>query len=136
MSKNGIIAGVVVLLAIVIGVVFITNKADAPTSELTNNTNSSTVDTSSEVTEITYTNNGFSPNNISVKTGDTITVKNNSSRVLQFDSSPHPEHTDNPELNVGTISPGKSKNFKVSKSGSHGFHNHSDSGHTGILVVE
>ncbi|HSX23610.1 MAG TPA: cupredoxin domain-containing protein [Candidatus Saccharimonadales bacterium] len=85
---------------------------------------------------ITYTNDGFSPQNLTVKAGTKVTIKNNSSRVLQFDSDPHPEHTDDPELNIGSISPGSSKTVTVTVTGSHGYHNHLSPGDTGALIVQ
>src|SRR5436189_5205847 len=48
-------------------------------------------------TTIAYGNNGFSPANVTVKSGSKITVKNTSSREVDFDSDPHPTHTDDPE---------------------------------------
>lgn len=85
---------------------------------------------------ITYTNGGFSQSTITVKAGSAVTIKNDSSRVLQFDSDPHPQHTDNPELNIGNVAPGQSKSFTVTKTGTHGFHNHANASHNGLLVVE
>lgn len=86
--------------------------------------------------EITYSNDGFSPNTLTVKSGDSVTIKNTSSSSLQFQSDPHPQHTDDPELNVGLVEAGQSKTFTVTKKGSHGYHNHLNSGDTGTLVVE
>ena len=102
----------------------------AASSEPQNNTQQSTAK------EISYTNDGFSPNSLTVKSGDTVTIKNTSSGTLQFDSDPHPQHTANPELNVGEVASGESKTFTVTKKGEHGYHNHLNSRDTGMLVVE
>src|SRR5581483_11843067 len=40
------------------------------------------------VATISYTDAGFSPKNVSVKSGDTIAITNNSSRTIQFNSNP------------------------------------------------
>jgi plastocyanin len=85
---------------------------------------------------ITYTNNGFAPAGLSVKSGSEVTVKNDSSQPLQFDSDPHPAHTDDPELNVGLVPPGQNVTFKVTTTGNHGYHNHLIPGDTGTLIVE
>jgi plastocyanin len=88
------------------------------------------------VATITYSNNGFSPSTVTIKAGDTIAIKNTSSRDLQFDSDPHPSHTDDEELNVGIVSSGQTMTLKVGKTGSHGYHNHLNPSDTGTIVVQ
>jgi plastocyanin len=85
---------------------------------------------------ILYTGNGFTPSTTTVKAGSTVMIKNASSSPLQFDSDPHPQHTDDPELNVGIVDAGSSATFKVTTTGNHGFHNHLNPSDTGTLVVE
>jgi plastocyanin len=85
---------------------------------------------------ITYSASGFSPASLTVNSGDKVTVKNASSNQIQFDSNPHPQHTEDPELNIGIIMPGKSETITVTTKGSHGFHNHLNPGATGTLVVQ
>lgn len=85
---------------------------------------------------ITYSNDGFSPATITVKTGDTVVIKNDSSRDMQFDSDPHPAHTNNEELNVGVVEPGKSMSFVVKRTGTFGYHNHLNASDTGTIVVQ
>ena len=85
---------------------------------------------------ITYSGSGFSPATLSVKAGTTVTIKNTSSGDLQFDSDPHPDHTDDPELNVGLITSGQSKTVTVTTTGSHGYHNHLSATDKGTLVVQ
>lgn len=109
----------------------ISTPASSSTSQSSN-----TSQPSASVATITYGNSGFSPSTITVKAGSTITIKNNSSGDLQFDSDPHPVHTDDPELNVGAVAPGQSMTFTVSEKGTHGYHNHLNSSDTGTIVVE
>jgi plastocyanin len=85
---------------------------------------------------IIYTDNGFSPQTLTVQAGDTVSVKNTSARVIDFDSGPHPQHTDDPEINIGEIKPGKTSSVKVTIKGSHGYHNHLRVSDTGTLVVQ
>jgi plastocyanin len=85
---------------------------------------------------ITFSDSGFSPSVTTVKAGDTVRVTNKSSQELDFDSDPHPEHTDEPELNVGPVSPGESKTFIVTRTGHWGFHDHLNPGFTGTLNVD
>jgi len=84
---------------------------------------------------ITYTDNGFSPAKTTVNSGDTVAIKNDSSNVMQFDSDPHPQHTDDLDLNVGTVDPGQTVTFKVTKKGTFGFHDHLNAENTGTIVV-
>ena len=85
---------------------------------------------------ITYDGNGFSSSSNSMKAGQVVKVVNNSQKVLDFDSDPHPVHTDNTELNVGDIDPGQSKTFKINKTGMWGYHNHHNSSQHGEITVE
>jgi plastocyanin len=91
---------------------------------------------STQTTTITYSDKGFSPSNITVKAGDLVSVTNNSSSSLQFASDPHPQHTDNKDLNVGVIKKGQSMTFRASKIGTFGFHNHYQAGDTGMITVQ
>jgi plastocyanin len=84
---------------------------------------------------ITYGGNGFSPSTLTVKSGTTVTVKNTAG-PLEFASDPHPAHTDDPELNAGVVKTGGSVTFTVTKTGSHGYHNHLNPSDTGTIVVQ
>ncbi|HET7320767.1 MAG TPA: hypothetical protein VFI84_04270 [Candidatus Saccharimonadales bacterium] len=98
-------------------------------------TTSSTPNTSSIAT-ITFTDNGFSPALITVKSGDTIRITNRSSQPIQLDSDPHPAHTDDTELNVGTVDAGSSETFVLTTKGNWGYHDHLSPGFTGRINVE
>ncbi len=128
----------------------LSNKSDTTTKNTTSNTSNEPAkkaDTSTRANTqasastaatntITYSDSGFSPASLTVKAGDKVTVKNTASSALQFDSNPHPQHTDDPELNIGLINPGQSQTITVTKTGSHGYHNHLNSGDTGMLIVQ
>lgn len=145
-----VIIVVIAILVIAGGAFALTRKSDnnkttssttSSSSEQPQSTNSSSNSSTSSTDQnnastITYGDNGFSPSSIKVKSGTTVTIKNGSSSLLQFDSNPHPDHTDNVELNVGTISPGQSKTFVVTRKGTFGYHNHLAAGDTGKITVE
>jgi plastocyanin len=95
-----------------------------------------TEDSDAVAATITYGNSGFSPSSVTVKAGESIKVTNSSSSDLDFASDPHPVHTDEPELNAGSIAPGSSKTFKVSNKGTWGFHNHENENHEGTIIVQ
>lgn len=85
---------------------------------------------------ITYGQTGFRPETLRVRAGETVTVNNDSDRTIQFDSDPHPAHTDNTQLNIDTIRPGQSKTFTVSRTGTFGYHDHLNPDETGTIIVE
>jgi plastocyanin len=114
-------------------------KTDNPASQSTSQNNvqdSQDTDSTSDSAAITFDGNAFSPETLNVNVGDTITVKNDSSRTIQFDSDPHPAHTDNTDLNVDTIRAGQSKSFSVTRTGTFGYHDHLSPGVTGTIVVK
>lgn len=105
-----------------------------------NSTSSSSTASSSTSNEavaatITYNGDGFSSSADSIKVGDKVRVVNDSDQSLQFDSDPHPRHTDNTELNIGEIDPGSSKVFTIDKAGTWGYHNHLSSSQRGSITV-
>jgi plastocyanin len=143
------VAIIIVTLAIVGGGVFAISRSgnDKNTANTTSNSTSIKSTTSSSTTNttpsqttadntITYTDNGFTPSTLTVKAGSKVTIKNTSSGTLQFDSDPHPQHTDDPEINVGIINSGESQTVTVTKTGTHGYHNHLNPGDRGTLVVD
>ncbi len=133
-----VLAGVVVIGGVVFAMSRNSDNSTAtPTSTDTSNqtTSASTTPAAANVT-ITYDGSNFSPSTATVKSGGTVTVKNTSLSVIQFNSDPHPSHGDDTELNIGTINPGSSQTITVTTVGTHGYHNHLDPTQTGTLVVE
>lgn len=85
---------------------------------------------------ITYSDSGFSPALTTVNSGDMVAVKNTSSGELQFDSNPHPVHTDDTDLNLGTVESGQTRTFTVTKKGSFGFHNHLNPSDSARITIQ
>ena len=142
MKRPALVLAFVVIVAI--GALFIfTKKASTPSSQVgitsdesSKNTPSSEPTTNPPVASITYADDGFSPETITVKVGDKIAVNNHSSRILQFSSNPHPIHTQNKELNQDSIPAGGSLTFTVKERGTFGYHDHFNSNRIGTIVVE
>lgn len=147
-NKSKLVVGIVLL---VVGVALLVwaltgRSADAPASESTMN---GTADTQSQVenpdeptssdqseaTTIVFTNDGFSPEELEVKVGTVVTVRNNSSTQVQFSSDSHPTHTENEGMNLRVLNPGESASFTADEVGSWGFHDHIDDSKTGMLTV-
>ena len=107
------------------------NTSSTPPSQGTNNAT-----TQSAAATITYDGSTFSPQQTTVKSGETVKITNNSQQEMSFNSDPHPVHTDDTDLNVGTVEPGQSKTFTVTKKGSFGYHNHLDPSQTGQITIQ
>jgi plastocyanin len=140
MKKSGIVVGVLVL-AVIVGVVVVmmnTNNTSAPSNDSTTQppTEAPNGEANNAAATITYSDTGFSPATITVKSGDTVAIKNTSSSDVHFDSDPHPVHTDNTELNVDEVAAGQTKTFTVTTKGTFGYHNHLAPSEKGEIVVE
>lgn len=147
MSKNSAIGAVVAVLVIAGGVYALTRKSSDDSKKVSTTTPATVTPTKSDATAgsdlsqlapntINYVDAGFGPDNLSVKAGTTITIKNSSTSEIQFASDPHPAHTDNTELNVGLVAGGASKSFTVTKVGVWKFHNHLNPNQTGQITVQ
>lgn len=146
MSKK-IIVGIIiaiVAIAVVVGAYYVFDiKPDKASQKTTTSTKPSSSDTTTttpsqqnETAIITYSNEGFSPSTITVNTGDKITIINSSSRDLEFESGPHPTHTQNSELNVGELKPGEQKTITVTQKGTFDVHNHLNPNDSIEIVIQ
>ncbi len=148
MNKN-IIVGVIVVIVLALGGWWFYNQnAPVPASQQTEQT---TVTPTIQTHEILYTDTGFSPANLTIKVGDTVTWKNQSSSEMWVGSANHPSHTvysgttlqqhcpdsDNVAFDeCTTVGPGGSWSFTFTKAGSFGYHNHANASKFGKIVVE
>ena len=147
MSKTVKLILAIVFVAVIVAVALVVNNKNdssdknssstATTSEDSENSTSSDETTSSSVAvTITYDGNSFSSTADTMKAGETVKVINSSNKALDFDSDPHPAHTDNRELNLGDIAPGESRTFVIDKTATWGYHNHLDASQNGSITVE
>ncbi len=138
----------VVLIALGGAAFVLTRGGDDSTNQTANSPAQNAGDESTETTEtpggeeaeadavITYTDDGFIPDRITVAVGTPITIVNDSSAILDFASDSHPTHRDNSELNVGEIPSGESRDFTISEPGEWGFHDHYNAVYEGVIIVE
>lgn len=143
MSQSAKIIIAVVLVAVLAGgAILIGNmqkedKNGSSSSTSQNNTSSGDNQSSGEVTAtITFDGNNFNITENTIKSGDKVKIVNSSQTDLEFDSDPHPVHTDNKELNVDMVAPGESKTFTITKTGTWGFHNHLNASQRGSITVQ
>ncbi|OGL30676.1 hypothetical protein A3F37_03585 [Candidatus Saccharibacteria bacterium RIFCSPHIGHO2_12_FULL_41_12] len=139
MSKT-IIIGLIAIVIIGAGgyLVLYKNSTSPPVSSSTQGASSSNSsnDKQNVAATITYSGSGFSPKATTVKSGDKVAINNTSSRAVQFDSDPHPSHTDDGDLNVGTVGAGQIKTFTVTKTGTFGIHNHLNPNETAQITIK
>ena len=73
----------------------------------------------------TFGADGVSPKELTVTIDTMVTFTNNSTREIDLASSPHPAHTDCPELNLRELAPGATRTVRiVTRRASCGFHDH------------
>ncbi len=138
-----VLIALAVVAAIALAAVLMNNSKGTESNKPNDSSSSSSSDSSSSSTNnsdvaivITYDGTGFTASKTTMKAGDKVEVTNKSTVTLDFDSDPHPVHTDNTELNVGDIEPGESKTFIVDKTGTWGYHNHKNASQHGEISVE
>lgn len=85
---------------------------------------------------VTLTPNGFSPTNLTIKAGSTVTWTNNSGQPATVNSDPHPTHTDYPPLNLGQFANGGTLSLTFTKPGTYGYHNHLNPSERGSIIVQ
>lgn len=137
--KKSVVALIVAALVVIVAVVlFASHRAAVAPSASPSSSPSSTASASvpPSVATITYSDSGFSPALTTIKSGEAVTFKNASSQDIQVDSNPHPVHTDDTDLNVGTITSGGSTVVVLNKKGTFGFHNHLNPSMTAQVTIQ
>ena len=90
-----------------------------------------------QVEEITYDGKSYQPAHLSIKAGDIVIFRNKSAVSFWPASSPHPQHSDYPELDPKKPIPaGQTFEFKFTKVGTWKFHDHLNPSAWGSVVVE
>ncbi|MFT5281093.1 MAG: plastocyanin [Flavobacteriaceae bacterium] len=82
---------------------------------------------------ISYTNEGFSPDTLEIGQNARIVFTNTSDNPMWIASSPHPEHTDYSAFDQK--GEGDTYTFTFSEIGTYTFHNHLNPSHTGTITV-
>lgn len=84
--------------------------------------------------EVVYTDEGFSPNMIKVKVGDTVSFVNDSSNEMWVASAQHPTHEVLPEFDQ--LEEGGDYEYTFTEVGEWKYHNHLNPKDFGSVVVE
>lgn len=76
---------------------------------------------------LTITSAGISPKTVTIPLGSRVTVLNNDTRQHNMNSDPHPEHTQCPALNIGSLTAGQSRTSQnLTTARTCGMHDHDD----------
>lgn len=89
------------------------------------------------VATITFTEEGYSPSEIDIRTGDAVAFVNSSAELYMWPASDlHPTHELYPEFDPRQpLAPGESWSFTFEKEGEWRFHDHLKSRSRGIIRV-
>ena len=129
-----------------------TSNIVASTNDTTSNPTPATTGTlkamTATVRTVTYTANGFSPNTVTIKKGESVTFVNQSGNKMWVANDPHPSHTgyngtarsahcpDTAGVAFDQCSTGDSYTFTFQKTGKWEYHNHVSSQDEGFVIVE
>jgi len=154
MNIKNILLAVVVLVIVVVGWMLLRNKSDIALETPTPMASPTPIPSASPVVSnniITYTDAGYSPSLITIKKGETVTWKNESSNLMWTASAMHPTHKVYPGTDIsacGTqtllpmfdacagVASGQSWSFTFNNVGTWGYHNHLNSSKFGKVIVE
>src|SRR3990167_8211622 len=130
MKRSFLIIGAVFIALFAVGTgIAVMSGSDDQTASSTGQTEDSAStqgsQTEAEPNTIVLDGNGFSPNQLSVKIGDTVTFVNRDSENHWPASNDHPSHKKYPELDPKKpIKPSESWSFTFTREGQWGMHDH------------
>ncbi len=136
--KNIVYIIAVVAIALIAFAIF-RPKPAAQTNQQTKSPQSQSEPATESSTESTvnYTDQGFNPSSLTVKSGTTVTFINQSSNPMWVASDPHPTHTKLPKFDgLKNIPKGGSYQFTFTKTGTWGYHNHLAPADLGRIIVQ
>lgn len=143
MTKQ-IIASILISIIILIGAIFFIStrqKTASPSSQVTvTPTPTSIVDIVKELKKnevnISFTDKGFVPQTVTIKSGMAIRWKNESGETASVNSDDHPANRKFPELNLGRFAKNESLTHTFSKPGTYTYHNHLTPTQKGTIIVQ
>jgi len=152
MSRNAVIGVVVVLAVVILGWYYLksqqagvsyTQPSQVPSVQTTRptvspaiSTASPTVSSATQENVVTIKSSGFSPQNLTIKAGETVTWINNDTVDHTVNSAVHPTHLLYPPLNLGVIKPGDKKSLTFPDAGTYKYHDHLNPSLTGSVTVQ
>lgn len=101
--------------------------------------------------EVVYGENGYQPENLTIRVGDTVVFNNKSTNKMWTASNVHPTHTEYPGTDIKNCFSGERAGmfdecegaeegqkwaFTFTQEGTWGYHNHLNSSHLGTIIVQ
>lgn len=137
MSRNAVIVILGVVFLVLVGW-YLTRPKQTINPELSKPTQIpvSTESAVLSVSSVNITSSGFSPKEISIKVGESVTWENSDSDNHTVDSAVHPTHLVYPPLNLGVIKPGEQKSLVFPVAGTYKYHDHLNPSLFGLVIVQ
>lgn len=134
-SKTLVLATIalIAIVVIVVGSVYVTRKTNPNQPQ---NQQSALPSTQPETLTITINENGYVPNEVTVKKGTRVIWANQGNSVATVNSADHPDHTLHSFINLGEVAPGRTVQTVFDQVGSFGYHNHLNPEQFGTVTVE
>lgn len=139
MSFRNLAIAASVILLLIVGVWFLNRQSNksAPSQTATQTPQAATEGgVMVEGKTVSITAAGFSPKNMVIKQGESVTFENIDSSDHTVNSDAHPTHSLYPFLNAGLIKSGEKKTIIFEKAGKYTYHDHLNPSLTGSVTVE
>lgn len=140
MKTSYILIGIVIVVVVIGGVFILQSNNNPPAAE----------QPQSSLT-VMYSDGGYSPKELTIQKGETVTFKNESSQLMWTASAIHPSHEVYPGTSIQKCSnapagemfdscvgtpAAESWTFQFNEAGEWGYHNHLRPSHWGKVIVE
>lgn len=145
MSSRNLVIGVIVVLVILAGWYFIQSQrgqlGSSPAPQVTQPEATPATESAAPFEEeenvVKVSSSGFSPQNITIAAGESVTWVNEDTEDHQINSAVHPTHLLYPPLNsVGLLKAGQRKSLSFPEAGTYKYHNHLNPSLTATVTVE
>lgn len=131
-----IVAGVGIGWYIIKGSSSPSTSTPTPTPEIATETVAPSPEATAVKVTVTYGDNGFAPNTITVKKDTTVHFVNNASVAMWVASAVHPTHQLLPGFDeLASVDKGGSYDYTFTKVGTWKYHNHIQASDTGTVIV-
>lgn len=137
---NKSLMAIIVLIVVLGTFIFLGNKTTSTSIQqpksISENSASTEIDQQGKVVNVALADNGFTPKDITVKTGTRVVWTNSSGKAGTVSSNDHPTHRLYPFLNLGEFSDDSSVQVVFEKQGNYTYHNHLNASQKGTVTVE
>ena len=137
MSRNTLVALVVIAIVILGGWYLLRPRpvtTPAPSAQI--QTPISTQSATPATQAVSITSKGFSPNEVTISAGESVTWENSDNAPHSVNSAVHPTHLVYPLLNLGVIKPGDQNSLTFPVTGTYKYHDHLNPSLTGSVTVQ